>query len=94
MQQKIQQISHITYMFTFRYAFNLTKIYARFCRAPFINPAVRPITASMESRPKGLFRPDASASKCRRKTQRAGFGTHVSQSEHSDRPRRIKKFIQ
>ena len=39
---------------------------------------------------KGLFIPDASASKWRRKTQRAGFGTRVSQSVHSDRPRRIK----
>ena len=29
--EKIQQISHITYMFTFRYAFNLTEIDARFC---------------------------------------------------------------
>ena len=39
-----------------------------------------------------LWRP--LASKWRRKTLRAWFGTHVSQSEHSDRPRRIKKFIQ
>ena len=42
----------------------------------------------------GLFRPDASVSIWRRKTQRACFGTHVSQSVHSDRPRRIKNFIQ
>ena len=27
-----QQINHITYIFTFRYAFNLTEIYARFCQ--------------------------------------------------------------
>ena len=27
-------------------------------------------------------------------TQRAGFGTHVSQSVHSDRPRRIKIVMQ
>ena len=39
-------------------------------------------------------RPDASASFWRRKTQRAEFGTHVSQSELSHRPRRIKNFIQ
>ena len=39
---------------------------------------------------KGLFRSDAS--KCRRKTQRTGIATHVCQSEHSDRPRRIKNL--
>ena len=43
---------------------------------------------------KGLFRLDASAPIWQRKIRRAGFGTHVSQSEHSHRPRRIIIFIQ
>ena len=36
---------------------------------------------------KCIFRLDASASFRRRKTRRAGFGTHVNQSEHSHRTR-------
>ena len=42
----------------------------------------------------GLFRLNASASKRRRKTRRAGFGTRVYQSEHSHRTRCVIIFIQ
>ena len=47
-----------------------------------------------KDRNKGLFRLDASASFCRRNARRAGFGTHVNQSDNSHRARRVIISVQ
>ena len=49
-------------------------------------------TPTCEMHYKGLFRPDASAQNVGVKHNALDFLTHVSQSDHSDRPRRIKNY--
>ena len=61
-------------------------------RVAVINTNAEP--RQLHSTVKGLFRLDASAGIWLRKTQRAGFGTHDSKSEHSRRTRRVIIFMQ